>query len=116
MAQKTIVQLTDDLDGTRISGSGETVGFALDGVGYEIDLSEKNARRLRDLLEPYIAAARRGTTTRSPGRRSSSTDAASSRDVHAIRDWARRNGHAVSDRGRISSAVLSAYEAATNQT
>jgi hypothetical protein len=28
----------------------------------------------------------------------------------AIRDWARRNGHQVSDRGRIPASVVSAYE------
>ena len=30
----------------------------------------------------------------------------------AIRDWARKNGHAVSDRGRIPASVVEAYEAA----
>jgi hypothetical protein len=30
----------------------------------------------------------------------------------AIRDWARKNGHAVSDRGRIPASVVDAYEAA----
>jgi hypothetical protein len=30
----------------------------------------------------------------------------------AIRDWARKNGHAVSDRGRIPASVVEAYEGA----
>jgi hypothetical protein len=32
----------------------------------------------------------------------------------AIREWARRNGHQVSDRGRIPSSVVEAYESAHN--
>jgi GNAT superfamily N-acetyltransferase len=114
MAKKTVVQLTDDLDGTRISGAGETVKFALDGIGYEIDLSEKNAGRLRDLLQPYVAAARRG---HGGGARSSrSSTPTSTRDAQAIRDWARHNGYEVSERGRISATVLGAYEAATTES
>jgi len=114
MAQKTVIQLTDDLDGTRISGSGGTVAFGLDGVGYQIDLTEKNARKLRDILEPYVSSARRGTSKSSGGRRSPS--ATPSRDAQAIRSWARRNGYEVSERGRISSAILAAYEASPQKS
>jgi nucleoid-associated protein Lsr2 len=114
MAQKTVIQLTDDVDGARINGSGETVPFALDGVDYEIDLSEKNARKLRELFEPYIAVARRrGSGSRAS--RSASTGARA-RDTHGIREWARQNGHEISERGRISTTVLAAYEAATTQS
>jgi len=114
MAQKTVIQLTDDLDGTKISGSGETVAFVLDGVSYQIDLSDKNARKLRDTLAPYVAAARRGASRSSRGRRSASTS--TPRDAQAIRSWARRNGHEVSERGRISSTILDAYEASPQKS
>ena len=50
MAQKTIVSLIDDLDGTE---ADETVRFGLDSVQYEIDLSEKNATTLREALAPF---------------------------------------------------------------
>ena len=47
MAQKTLVQLVDDLDGKPITnGRGETVSFGLDGKDYDIDLSAKNAAKL----------------------------------------------------------------------
>src|SRR5712664_633700 len=58
MAQKTIVQLIDDLDGTS-SESIETITFGLDGVVYEIDLSDDNAEKLRDNLAEFITSARR---------------------------------------------------------
>ena len=57
MARRIVHQLVDDLDGTVLDvGSGETVLFSLDGVAYEIDLSKKNASKLRNAIEPYLAA------------------------------------------------------------
>jgi hypothetical protein len=50
------VQLLDDLTG---EPAGETVGFALDGIDYDIDLSFANAEALRTLLQRYADAGRR---------------------------------------------------------
>ncbi|MGY4541274.1 hypothetical protein ACVWY0_001183 [Arthrobacter sp. UYNi723] len=47
MATKATVILIDDLDG---GAADETVTFALDGAGHEIDLSAANAAALRSLL------------------------------------------------------------------
>ena len=63
MATLTTVTVVDDLDG---SEAAESVEFALDGVAYEIDLSEDNAEKLRDALAGYVAGARR-VDRRSPG-------------------------------------------------
>ena len=67
MASRTIVFYEDDLDGTEAAG---TVTFALEGVQYEIDLSSKNADKLRTAMAPYVEAGRRVGGSR--GRRSSS--------------------------------------------
>src|SRR4051812_50119181 len=56
MAQKVQVILVDDVDGGEAS---ETVSFSLDGVSYEIDVSESNAGALRDALAPWVGHARR---------------------------------------------------------
>src|SRR3954447_26296405 len=56
MAQKVQVILVDDLDG---GSADETVSFSLDGVAYEIDLSDKNAAAFRDSLAQYVGLARR---------------------------------------------------------
>lgn len=106
MAQKHIVQLIDDLDGVE---AAETVEFALDGTRYEIDLSADNAAKLRDVLAGYIANARRSARNGSrsgPRTRAHRTDR---EQTAAIRDWARKNGHQVGDKGRIPSQVLDAY-------
>ncbi len=113
MAKKQIIQLVDDLDGTTLDeGEGVTIQFALEGRSYEIDLSEANAEKLRDALAPFIKAGTPTSgTTRTSGRRSARS-AATPSDLNAIREWARANGHKVSDRGRIPAAVLEAYAAA----
>lgn len=53
MAQKTLIQLVDDLEGTALTdGSGKTVTFALEGVSYEIDLSQAHVEELAGALAP----------------------------------------------------------------
>jgi hypothetical protein len=100
------IVLEDDIDG---SDADETVTFALDGTTYEIDLSAKNAAKLRDALAPYIGHARRTAGRRSSGRSSSRS---AKRDVADIRAWAKANGYKVSERGRISAEVQAAYDKA----
>lgn len=106
MAQRVSIVLEDDIDG---SDADETVTFALDGTTYEIDLSAKNAAKLRDALAPYIGHARRTAGRRSSGRSSSRS---SKKDVADVRAWARANGYKVSERGRISAEVQAAYDKA----
>ncbi len=110
MAQKVTVSLIDDLDGDR---ADETVEFGLDGKSYEIDLSDANAEKLRDALASYVAAARRpGGRRRSGGNAPAAVARRPSIDREqnqAIRDWARKRGMKVSDRGRIPADVLDAY-------
>jgi hypothetical protein len=110
MAQRVNVVLIDDLDG---SDAAETVRFGLDGTDYEIDLSAKNAERLRKAFQTYVAKGRRATARRAPSRRGRSRGAtrgaASAADM---RTWARANGWDVPERGRIAAEVKDAYDAA----
>jgi hypothetical protein len=112
VAQKVTVSLIDDLDGDKAE---ETVEFGLDGKNYEIDLSSSNADKLRDALATYVAAARRPGGRRRSGGGASTAAAASRRPSvdreqnQAIRDWARKRGMKVSDRGRIPADVLDSY-------
>ncbi len=117
MARKVQVILSDDLDENL--PADETVSFSLDGTSYEIDLAEKNAKEMRDVFSRYVSAARKvGRGGRSSGGgggggRSRSTGGRMDREqAGAIRDWARKNGHQVSDRGRIPASVVEAYEGA----
>lgn len=111
MARKQITQLIDDLDGETLDDSGETVLFSLDGRPYEIDLSAEHAEELRGALKPYLDAARSvGVASRTVTSRSRATRRSSDRDLGAVREWARANGHTVNERGRVSAAILEAYD------
>ncbi len=115
MAQRVHVVLEDDLDGTTAE---ETVSFALDGTAYEIDLNKKNAAGLREAMAEYVGHARRAGSGSGGGRARGASgsrrgNAAVDREqIKAMREWARRNGHQVSDRGRIAAPVVQAYNQA----
>ncbi|MBB5916154.1 hypothetical protein BJY24_005066 [Nocardia transvalensis] len=111
MAKKVTVELVDDYDGK--SKATETVRFGIDGTEYEIDLSMKNAGKLREALEEWTGSARKvGRIPKGKGKVAarSSTDR---EQTAAIRDWARRNGYNVSSRGRIQADVVAAYNKAS---
>ncbi|MBX6386907.1 MAG: Lsr2 family protein [Microbispora sp.] len=113
MAKHTQVILIDDLDGGE---ANETVTFAIDGTAYEIDLSDQNAKRLREALSPFVSSARRADTGQTRGRRrgaGSGSQRAMTREKSAeIRAWAKAHGHPVSERGRIAASIVQAYEEA----
>src|SRR5580693_7337841 len=98
MATKIAVALEDDLDG---GPADETVRFGVGGAQYEIDLSKKNARAFRKQLAPFVEHARRA------GRRQRRPRTSSSRQRRSdSRAWAKEEGVAVSDRGRIPASVV----------
>jgi len=109
MAQKVQVLLVDDVDGAK---ADETVTFSLDGVSYEIDLTAEHARELRDGLGRWVGHARKvgGRSVGRAARRAPRGGATG--DATLIREWARANGHTVSERGRISASIKAAYLAA----
>jgi hypothetical protein len=109
MAQKVQVILVDDLDGGEAE---ESVSFALDGVNYEIDLSAENAEALRDALADWVGHARKVGGRSGRGRPAGRSKAGTKADLTDVRAWARDHGFKVSDRGRVSSEVMSAYEGA----
>ena len=113
MAQKIQVLLVDDLDGGTAT---ETVAFSLDGTAYEIDLSEANANQLRESLAPFVGHARRAgraapRPVSAPSRPRAGVTRSDREQTQAIREWARNNGHPVSERGRIPASIVEAYNA-----
>jgi hypothetical protein len=112
VARETITKLIDDLDGGE---AHETVKFGLDGHSYEIDLSTKNANKLRTVLSQYLehgtrlagrTAAANGRASAGRGRATATTD----RDQNqAIRAWATRKGLDIAPRGRIKAEIIEQY-------
>ncbi|MDR2254008.1 MAG: Lsr2 family protein [Bifidobacteriaceae bacterium] len=105
MARRVVTQLLDDLDQ---SPATQTVVFALEGRKYTIDLNDDHAAELRGVLQPYIAAGRRGTGHRGTAVPKKTLDF----DPAAVRAWAKSNSVIVSKRGRIPNSVLDRYRAA----
>lgn len=107
-----IVRLIDDVDG---SEAVETVQFALDGIGYTIDVSEKHATALRESFEEWITSATKlgkvvvGSRTVLPAVRGHAADR---KRAQAIRAWARREGRDVADRGRVPAALAEEFDIA----
>jgi hypothetical protein len=137
VAQKTVLELVDDIDG---GPADETVAFALDGVEFVIDLSAENAARLRDTLAEYVGHARRiggrksrtRTTAAVPepvaaapepvaaanGKPDTKPDTQpdtkpdAKPDTQAVREWARSQGETVAERGRVPQAVVMKFQEA----
>lgn len=115
MAERIVHQLIDDIDGSEIpEGGGERIEFSLRGASYQIDLSAANIAKLDKALKPYISAATK--VRKSRGSRvtaaANGNGSASKEQLSAIREWARKNGHEIADRGRIKTEVVEAFEAA----
>lgn len=112
MAQRTIVELVDDLDG---GAASESVNFGLDGVEYAIDLSDVNAKKLRESLLVFVEKAQRVGGRRQRGGASAKTAVRAGGDRaqnQAIREWARSQGEQISDRGRIPGELVAKFQAA----
>lgn len=109
MAQKVQVLLVDDLDGGEAE---ETVSFAVDGSSFEIDLSAKNASKLRDAVSPFVEAARKAPGKAGRGKAKQQRNAPSRERSAEIRKWAKDHGKQVNERGRIPQNIVDEYVAA----
>jgi hypothetical protein len=111
MAQRVQVLLVCDLHGDETPAT-QTVEFALDGSSYEIDTCDQHAGELRDRFAAYVGAARRaggrsGAAPAGRGRRRRRTSG--SGEAARIREWARGQGLAVPERGRIPAELAEKY-------
>lgn len=109
MARKEHVELVDDLDN---GPADETVSFGLGGKQYSIDLSAKHATELRAVLGKYIAVARVEAGSGAAARRGRGAGKREESSAGDVRDWAKSQGIAVSDRGRIPSDLMVKFQAA----
>jgi hypothetical protein len=114
MAKHVIETLIDDTDGTP---AAETVYFALDNRGYEIDLSDENIDKLHEAFAPYIEAGRRAGNSHKPTKPEPGGRPAIDREeAVAIREWVRTNGGHIGDRGRIPKKFVEAYRSDPKDT
>jgi hypothetical protein len=110
VAKEVFTRLIDDLDGGE---AAETVHFGLDGYTYQIDLSTKNATKLRNALAVFVESGSRVSGRASAPRTSGRPRVAASagrEQNQAIREWAQRKGYDVAPRGRIKQEIVDQYQ------
>jgi hypothetical protein len=114
MAQRVEVTLIDDLDG---KVADETVSFMLDGTNYEIDLSTKNASKLRDVLEPFRSNGRklgRSSVKSSRPPVTAADGGLTKQDREAMRRWFddQGRGDELPTRGRLPGRLITEWREA----
>lgn len=111
MAQQVVI--IDDITG---EAGASTRRLRVDGVEYDIDLTDETFEQLQKTLRPYLEKARvvpmskRGKATEgrgTPVRQKQELPAASA----TIRAWAAANGIDCPKRGRIPASVVERYTA-----
>lgn len=107
MAKTTLIEITDDLDGSK---NAQEISFSFRGTDYTVDLGKKNLAALEKALKPYIDAASK--VSKGPAAKRRSKTANTGPQLSAIRAWAKDAGIEVSERGRISKVVREQYDAA----
>lgn len=118
MAKQIVV--IDDMTG---ESNAETRTISIDGVDYEIDLTDSSMQRLKDSIREFLEVAR---VAPRPSARAASTNVSAHRSPRrgtpvrkaqvlpspssTIRAWASANNVDCPTRGRIPATVIEAYE------
>jgi hypothetical protein len=110
----TTTVITCDLHGDGITPAEETVTFGLNNKRFEIDLCTAHLAEFTGALGRFIEAGARelsGTgRTRGAGAAAGGPGRRSGPDLNEVREWARKQGLQVSDRGRVAASVMEAFE------
>lgn len=108
MAQKVSVSYACDYDQKEIpDGQHRLRRFSIDGRDYEIDLCLKHSERFDDAVGRYATHARKSSARAPKAKRRTAAHRKHSAEVRA---WAKANGLAVSERGRIPADVVSKFD------
>src|SRR5215470_15405017 len=108
VAQKVSVTYACDYDQKEIpQGQHRRRRFSIDGRDYEIDLCLTHSERFDEAVSGFAAHARKAS-----GRpvRTKRRTAAHRKHSAQVRAWAKANGFAVSERGRIPTNVVTRYD------
>lgn len=104
--RETRYVLIDDIDG---SEAEETAIFAVGRQFYEIELSADHLKQFHSDMEKWTAHARK--TKAAPAKNTSSPRTSGSSEAAQIREWARKKGIKLSDRGRVPATIRDQYYA-----
>jgi hypothetical protein len=101
--------ITDDHDGKELPDDTQGLSLSIGRTAYVLYLSDKNEKKLRTALAPFIENAEKvGSAT--PTKRGGSGSGRTKEELAEIRTWAQQQGMDVSDRGRVKKEVLDAWD------
>lgn len=110
---QTLTTYFDDMTGKEVKdGEVQHREFTHNGKTVRLDLSKASAKTFDDTVQAWME---KGTQVFNAGtrraKRSTGGTSARRKDLPEIREWAKTNGHKVSDRGRVAASVIEAYDA-----
>lgn len=107
MAQKILVELLDDIDG---SPAVETFEFTHNGVTYVADFNQKHYDEYTQMFEYLTSIARvvKGKKRAPYGSKKGVTPVVGK--TQEMREWLRAAGHSVKDRGRVPAHLVKLWE------
>lgn len=106
MARRTQVFMVDDLSGIE-SDDVVSIRYMIDGTTYEIDLAPESSEKFHKAFQRFIKKSR---IISKPTTQVSIME--SGQAISDVREWCRKNGYSVGERGRIAQDALRAYLAA----
>ncbi len=108
-----VVTIIDDYDGAELHPHTPAERYHLRGRTYDLYLSEASKRAVDSFLDDLLRDAEvvRDDPPR-PRRRGAAVTIRDGYTIHDLREWARANGHEVSDNRRAPSKVIEAFNAA----
>jgi hypothetical protein len=115
VARRTVTILTCDLcQAPDEAAEVTTLRFGYSGRDYELDVCAAHGEEVRAALSGWARQGRvaGSATPEARARRAGSPVRPDKAQVDAIRRWARDNGYAVTDRGRVPERVMDAFQAA----
>jgi len=111
-----IITVIDDYDGKELHPDTPPERYRINGRTYDLYLSDESKKTVDDFLRKLLDGAEEVRDTYTPrssrGRGGAGVAIMDGYTIHDLREWARANGHQVSDRGRIPKSVIEAFQAA----
>jgi len=108
IVQKPVVKIFDDLSGEELAETTKPVRYQFNDRAYNLYLSEASKRSVDQFIADLTSAADEIVT----GSRRKAPPIKAGYSLEDLREWARANGHDVSDNRRAANSVIDAFNAA----
>jgi hypothetical protein len=108
IVQKPVVKIFDDYSGEELLETTKPVRYDFNGRAYHLYLSDASKRAVDEFIEKLTEGADEIVT----GSRMKAPPIKAGYTLSDVRDWARKNGHPVSDNRRAPNSVIDAFNAA----